>query len=299
MDIDRLKTFLQVAQLGSFKQVADKEFRSQRTISKQITQLETELNVQLFNRQANQITLTTQGKFFLATAQDVVNNYTSAVTELQKISQGATEFLNVGYFSAFEKRLLQAGLKQVLLTTPNLELNIRNESNEHLTQSIINGQLDLALSISYGQPAIGSSSNLKSLPIFAGEMVMGVSKLNPVSTKKRLSETDLKSRPILYYSPESSTFLLESFLASTPLLKSRENIQRVSTLEQMNMLVALNQAIAFYPGGLIAQSEQEDDIAYLHVGNSDQQHYEIVALYRSDNANPMLQSLLTAIKRTR
>ena len=39
MDLNRLKTFLKVAQYGSFKQVADENFITQRAVSKQMRQL--------------------------------------------------------------------------------------------------------------------------------------------------------------------------------------------------------------------------------------------------------------------
>ncbi|MGL0749268.1 LysR family transcriptional regulator [Secundilactobacillus paracollinoides] len=86
MDINRLQTFLKIAQYGSFQKVAEKEYVTQRAVSKQMTQLEAELNVTLFNRGKNQISLTPQGHQFLSSAQDIVNNYLSALTELQQTS---------------------------------------------------------------------------------------------------------------------------------------------------------------------------------------------------------------------
>jgi len=68
LDINLLKTFLSVVQLGSFSKVADKEFLSQRAVSKQISKLEADLGVALFTRNANQIQLTPQGKFFFSSA---------------------------------------------------------------------------------------------------------------------------------------------------------------------------------------------------------------------------------------
>lgn len=66
MDIEQLKNFLAAAQLGSFQRVADQQFISQRTVSKQMTSLEDELGVQLFFRGPNKITLTNAGTYFVA-----------------------------------------------------------------------------------------------------------------------------------------------------------------------------------------------------------------------------------------
>ncbi len=156
MDLNRLKTFLKVAQYGSFKQVADENFITQRAVSKQMRQLEDELNVTLFHRGKNKVTLTPEGHRFISSAQDIVNNYTTALNDLHR-SISSDQMLRVGYFSVFEKKLLQNALYSLLKVNPKLSLAIREGSNEHLTESVRNGSLDLALSISYGSASCFSS----------------------------------------------------------------------------------------------------------------------------------------------
>lgn len=298
MDIDKLKTFLQVAQYGSFKQAAVKQYRSQRAISKQITQIETELGVTLFWRHANRITLTPQGRFFQSSAQDMVNNYTQTLADLQAFNQQARRTLRGGYFSAFEERLLRQALFQMKKRDPNLYLTLREESNEHLVESVRNGSLDAALSINYGQAPTLSSPELATQPIFSGEMVMGVSTLNPLSQQKFLTPADLAGKPVLYYSPESSTFLLESFQARMPFMVDNQQIKRVTSVEQLQMAVALDQAMAFYPAGLLDQSLMTVDshIVLLPVHQAPRQDYQIVVIYRQGNPNSTLADLFAQFK---
>lgn len=297
IEINRLRTFLKVAQYGSFKRAAEKTFLTQRAVSKQMTQLENELAVPLFIRGDNKITLTPQGKLFLTSAQDIVNHYVSALTELRQYSQ-TQQSLRVGYFSAFEKNLLQNPLFKLRQQFPKLALSVHEMSNEHLTQNVSTGELDLALSIGYGTASLPKASKLMSQPIYHGTMVIGVSTLNPLSQQTTLSPIQLTNRPMLYYSPESSTFLLNRFLATMPFIHDYEQIQRVTSTEQMHFLVALDQAYAFYPSGLLAEKQLQADpqINYLPVADQHTQRYEIVALYDPKNKNPMLKLLLTAIK---
>ncbi|WP_137602837.1 LysR family transcriptional regulator [Paucilactobacillus nenjiangensis] len=292
MDINRLQTFLKVVQFGSFKQVAEVELLTQRAISKQITLLEDELNTKLFIRDANKITLTSQGQFFYSSAQDIVNNYHAALDELEQLNNSSTNILSVGYFSAFEKPLLQQALLKTAAVNPTNQLSIKQESNEHLYHGVSDGRLDLALSIDYGVSPISDNTKIVAKPIFSNQMIFGVSKLNPLSQKDALTEWDLEGQTILYYSPESSTFLLESFLASVPFLHDNEKIQRVSSIEQMNMLVALNQALAFYPGQLVENIPTEQNTGFLPLNSEQKQRYQIVALYNPNNQNPLLLELL-------
>ncbi|VDG32818.1 Transcription regulator, LysR family [Lactobacillus plantarum ZJ316] [Lactiplantibacillus mudanjiangensis] len=294
MDINRLQTFLQVAQYGSFKQVADQQFRSQRTISKQITQLEAELGVKLVVRSANQIELTAQGQFFRSAAQDIVNSYSHAVNALTTFDAQATQKLRLGYFSAFEGTLLQTALFHLLQQQPTLQVTLQEASNEHLTENLLQGNLDAALSINYGQPALTPHSPLSATVIYENTMLMGVSRLNPLSQQDQLSPTDLTQRPILYYSPESSDFLGRGFRASLAAMAVNTPIQRVTSSEQMQLLVALNQAYAFYPAGLVTPT---DEIKLMPLDDARAQHYQIVLLTDPNNHNPALpllhQSLAT------
>ena len=72
MDIKNLNTFVQVAELLSFTQAADKLGYSQSTVSFQIRQLETELGVSLFDRINHTIALTDKGREMLQYAHDII-----------------------------------------------------------------------------------------------------------------------------------------------------------------------------------------------------------------------------------
>ncbi|WP_125582575.1 LysR family transcriptional regulator [Levilactobacillus cerevisiae] len=292
MDIDHLHLFLEVAQYGSFKQVADRHFLSQRAVSKQIRQLESELGVTLFQRKANTITLNTQGHFFWAEAQDIVNHYNNAVHELHGLDHLSSQTLRIGYFSIFESHLLQADVHQLKADHPDVHVTIREASNEHLVKSIHRGALDIAYSIEYGQSVLPETSSLTVLPIFSGEMVLGLSADNPLAEQQKIKVTDLQEIPILYYSPESSTFLLESFLASIPQSQQTKHVQRVPSIEQMQLLVALNQAVAFYPAGLLDTGSASTDNIVYRPFELDSQEYRIVMVYDPQNSNPALHHLL-------
>lgn len=296
MDLEHLHLFLEVAQAGSFKRVADRHYISQRAVSKQIRQLEAELGVTLFQRKANTIVLNTQGQFFWGEAQDIVNHYNNALNELHGLDRLSSQTLQVGYFSVFESHLLKQDIRQLNRTHPNIHVTIREESNEHLVTSIRRGSLDIAYSIEYGQTVLPDADNLTVMPVFTGEMVLGLSRDNPLAHQATVTLADLKQTPILYYSPESSTFLLESFLASIPQGQQTEHVQRVGSIEQMQLLVALDQAVAFFPAGLLATDSLDDDDIVYKPFELDSQGYKIVMVYDPQNQNPALKQLLALKK---
>ncbi|PIO83344.1 hypothetical protein BSQ39_07145 [Loigolactobacillus backii] len=292
-----MKTFLLVSQLGSFEKAANVELRSQRAVSKKMTSLENELGIQLFDRRTNRIKLTVAGQYFVGTVQDLLQSYQSAVQQLQDVQQH-NAVLRIGYFSIFEAALLHRSLKKLQEKRPATQFVLQELSNEHLTESIVNGNLDLALSINYGIDPLADTPKLGSFDLYQNQMVLGVSPLNPLANKKVVEQADLQGKDILYYSPEGSTFLLESFLFNNPSIQNYEHVRRVSSFEQMQLLVALNQAIAFYPQGLLNSSllanlQDTRDIIFKPIASpTSKQAYRIIAFYSPSNQNPVLKDYL-------
>lgn len=72
MDWDKLRIFHAVAEAGSFTHAAEKLNLSQSAISRQVSGLEHELKVPLFQRHARGLVMTEQGETLYATAHDVL-----------------------------------------------------------------------------------------------------------------------------------------------------------------------------------------------------------------------------------
>jgi DNA-binding transcriptional LysR family regulator len=68
-----LRTFLRVAETGSFSAVAAELRVTQPAISRQITALEQELGVRLVHRSTHAVTLTDEGRELIGPAQQVLD----------------------------------------------------------------------------------------------------------------------------------------------------------------------------------------------------------------------------------
>lgn len=286
MDIEQLKNFLAVAQLGSFQRVANRKFISQRTISKQMTNLEEELGVQLFFRGSNKISLTNAGIYFVQQATELLNQLDDSIIKLHNISQQNFQRLRIGYFSPFEGRLLVRHIHSYQDAPANVPIrfHVNEASIEHLIADVTMGLLDCAYVLDYGTHEHLIHAELTSVPIAKGEMVIGLSKRNPLVQKDFLTDKDLTQRPILYYSSESSTYLQTAFLATLKSSNPQCQVQRVGTIEQMQTLVSLDQGMAFYPQSL--PLFPNDEIAYRRLktnGSFNNQRYTIQLVARNDN----------------
>lgn len=91
LDWDKLRVFHAAAQAGSFTHAAEKLNLSQSAISRQVSALEQDVGVSLFNRHARGLILTEQGEILYKTAHDVLmklENVRDQLAETKDTPQG-------------------------------------------------------------------------------------------------------------------------------------------------------------------------------------------------------------------
>lgn len=288
MTDNQLRIFMAVSELGSFKQVADQHFISQRAVSKQMRRLEDELGVALFQRQANKITLTAAGKFFKSRCQSLLSIMTDTNEQLRHFTAHSMGHLSVGYFSPFDSILLRKAMYQL---SRDIDFIVSEESVEHLISDVLMGNLDCAFVMdNYGFSHNFAAMGLHELTVLGTKMLIGVS--TDYHFQDNVSLDFIKRSPIIYYSNEESTYLKRAFVSSLGLAFDGLNIHRVLSYEQLQLLVGTGQAISFYPDRLLEKFYNiNDHIAYLPIANANTQTTKFKLIYKSVNSTLIKQFL--------
>ena len=281
MNFTQLNTFITVVETGSFQKAAATQYISQRAVSQSIAKLENELGFKLFERGKNKISITSQGQEFFLKTKEILHSFSVEINSLRHEVATTYQELKVGYFSPFEGALLLQKIFDSNQKQPELKIKITEESIEHLISDVSLGILDLAFILDYGDQEF-LTKNLTNKSIFQSKMVIGVSKLDPLSSSTVFPLIALKEKPILYYGPEKTNYLKHAFLATLPDAYQNLPVARISTIEQMQILVSSNQANAYYPDGLLQPSNSPSEkIEYLPLeGNSSAQNYHVQAIYQ-------------------
>lgn len=289
MNFTQLNTFITVVETGSFQKAAATQYISQRAVSQSIGKLENELGFKLFERGKNKISITSQGQEFFLKTKEILHSFSVEINSLRHEAATTYQELKVGYFSPFEGALLLQKIFDTNQKQPELKIKITEESIEHLISDVSLGILDLAFILDYGEQEF-LTKNLTNKSIFQSKMVIGVSKLNPLSSGSVFPLTALKEKPILYYGPEKTNYLKHAFLATLPEAYQNLPVARISTIEQMQILVSSNQANAYYPDGLLQPSNSPSEkIEYLPLeGNSGAQNYHVQAIYQKNTEKKKL-----------
>ena len=97
MELRHLRYFVAVAETFSFTKGAVMLHLAQPSLTRQIKDLENELDVLLLDRTKHQIRLTNEGHSFLVDAKRLLDLAQEMVESVQRLKRGEASALNVGY----------------------------------------------------------------------------------------------------------------------------------------------------------------------------------------------------------
>ncbi len=143
MDIDFLRTFLEVKRTRHFAQAAKALFVSQSTISARIRLLEEELQTLLFSRTRNDIQLTEAGKRLVPQAEALLSLWEQARRSLTPLDDRPQ--LRIGSPPALWPLLQQLWQKQLQATPPQILLTGEASAPAAVLQGLLSQKLDLGL----------------------------------------------------------------------------------------------------------------------------------------------------------
>jgi len=142
MDIELLRTFLEVSRTRHFGRAAEAMFLTQAAVSARIKSLEQMLGVRLFIRDKRDIKLTPEGNRLVSRADRLISEWRKIRQEIS--AGGATRQLSIGGSLRLWDIILQQWLIRVRSALPELALIAESHTPDLLTRKLLDGVLDLA-----------------------------------------------------------------------------------------------------------------------------------------------------------
>lgn len=144
MELRQLRYFLSVADTRSFVSAANKLFISRQAISKAISQLESELNVELFMRDSNGAFLTPAGIMFYERVRVLVTEADNLCADMQhcgtRFNQHIRLAFSIGAMSLFEPKLLEYRSTQM-----NLDIQYQESPEDICLQLLQDHKVDMII----------------------------------------------------------------------------------------------------------------------------------------------------------
>ncbi|HUB47873.1 MAG TPA: LysR substrate-binding domain-containing protein [Acetobacteraceae bacterium] len=145
MEMRHLRYFVAVAEEGGFTRAAERRLHTaQPSLSRQIRDLETSLDVQLIDRGPRGMALTAAGQVFLEHARLILSQAEAAADAARRAARPAKTPFRVGFLTGHEIGWLPKVLELLHGSLPDIELTIHSASSPELMHALIHGNMDLA-----------------------------------------------------------------------------------------------------------------------------------------------------------
>jgi len=124
IDLFFVKSFIAVAQTGSFRMAAQRNNITQPAVSQHIRLLEGKLHCSLFERSSRRTVLTPAGKVFLIFAQQMIDSYQNACTEIEKMNNLSIGSIRIASIYSIGLYQLKPTVQHFLKQYPKINIHL-------------------------------------------------------------------------------------------------------------------------------------------------------------------------------
>lgn len=221
MELSQLRGLVAVSELGSISLAADHLHLSPPAVHKQLKMLESELEVQLYEKVGRRLQLTQAAEILLPYLKDMLAQCDSALSAIAEWKGARRGLVRVG--TGPTSYVLPAVLRQFRRTNPGVEVVVETGNTLVLLEDLSRGSLDLAFLVSGG---LGESQDFSVEMTWDFELVMVSHMCRP---PRRPHLRDLQKHPFILFRKGSR--MQDRSIATSLLTASNPTSACVSTAQ--------------------------------------------------------------------
>jgi DNA-binding transcriptional LysR family regulator len=244
LDYRHLRFFIAVAEDLSFTRAAARLRVAQPHLSREIRQLERELDVSLFLRDHRQVALTAAGAAFLVEARRILAVTTEAVRAAQRADRGETGCVRVGFSSSAGFGLLPDAVRHFRLARPDVELVLTELNSDEQPDLLRRGALDASLLY----PPHHAGQDLEQALLCVDPLMVALPEGHRLAGEREIPLLALAEEPWIFFRRAVATRLYDEILGAcnaagfTPRV-----VQEALKLPTIASLVASGLGVALVP----------------------------------------------------
>ena len=289
MDTFHLKCFIALAEHLSFANAAHALYMEPSTLSKIISKLEQEMDVRLFERTNRKVRLTAAGTLFLTDAKELTEIYENCLIKAKAAAQGNRGNISVCYCGDIEYNVLPHTTRRFLQAYPDANVQLFRYSWRQMYNFVNFRQMDLGISLSFGLPDF---PHYEYCPICDDPFVAVLPYDHPLAQRESLSICELEEEQFILASKEMSLDVFYHPLDCIFPEGFHPNIMnRDDCAEASNLKIAAGLGV-----GVATMLARRNDPMLRYVPFSDVPPAQLVAMWMSDNINPLVGHYVAALK---
>lgn len=274
----QFKYVLALAREGSFSRAADALNISQPSLSQYIKKLETQLEVELFDRSGGNVRLTDAGRIYVEYGRKILDLEHQMDSRFQDIVGCQRGTIRIGISAHRSVCLMPPVVKAFKAEYPGYQLILDERSRNVLIDAAVHGEFDLCITT---LPVDQDMFHVE--PLFREEMVLAVPANSDICQTLRLENGRIDIRLVdgaefvVLREEHPMQMELEALLAKHSLSITRT--VECTSLETMLSMVSAGMGMALVPISL--KSRRNENIAFFSL-KQEMHRRDIVVIYRRE-----------------
>ena len=253
MDFDQIDTIIEIAKHNNFSRAAERLYRTQPAISKQVRSLELELGQKLFHRAGRQVELTAAGRILLEHCLQLAELRRQAREALERMRHVPRGRLAVGANEATSLYVLPPVFAAFHARYPEVRLRIHRNFTRKLVERVLANTLDFAV---VSLPV--DEKDLAVLPLFRDELVVIVPLGHPLASQPSVKVEQLADHSLIFPRTGRTRALFERVFANRG-LEPRVSLE-LASVEAIKKFVAVGLGVSLVSRSFAAQEAANDTL---------------------------------------
>jgi DNA-binding transcriptional LysR family regulator len=291
VELRHLRYFTAVAENGGFARAARLLHISQSAISEQ---MESELGIELLNRENRRIRLTDRGEHFLKDARAILTTAEKAVANVQKSLRGEIGTLTIGFFVGGTGTFFPRIIREFRRRFQGVQVSLVELAPAMQHQALQAGAIDVGFTRPI-QPQYAAF--LRSEPFHTEKLCVVLLKSHRLAKKHKISIRDLATEHFVLNDRKYSPLVFDRVIALCAEARYSPRISATATVSPgILALVEAGEGIAILAEG--AQALSSDELVFVPLSDRSAS-VDMVIAWSPQNETPALRSFLELAKKKR
>lgn len=195
MELRQLKYFIEVAKREHVTEAANYLHVAQSAVSRQIFNLEEELEVDLFIREGRTVRLTKIGRIFLEHAERAIHVIDDAKRVVEEYRDPEKGTIHIGFSASLASYILPTAISYFRKEHPHVQFVLNEGSYNDLVQSVIQGEINMALL----GPLPQEQKKITGSVLFTEDIVALLPESHSLANRASIKLTELRDDPFVLY----------------------------------------------------------------------------------------------------
>jgi DNA-binding transcriptional LysR family regulator len=281
VELRQLRYFTVLAEELHFRRAAEREHIAQPAFSEQISRLERELKVQLFDRTSHYVRLTGAGRLFLDEARQVLAQVQRAAEVAARAGRGEIGHIVIGFIGSAANELTPLILRAFAARYPNVGVELQQFDFRDPSAGLTSNQVDVA----FMRPPVQGQEQLGLKRLFEEPRVAIMASDHHLATETSIPVRRLVDEPFIV-GPGSTGIWWDFWLVTEHRGRTPPRLgPEVNTIDEWLETIAAGSGVSLTPTSTERFSGRPGVVFVLVTGVEGS---TVVAAWRKGSTNPLV-----------